>query len=182
MFVSISNKDSRLFSNKLWLYHYLIWELSSWLFISLRSGTILGMDVCGLRSPSFQSNSALYITIINNTSLQKLVMQGQEERLEKSYFHCSKNTWYLCCKKILQSPKYLIINVNRFSYVGNQLIKKTRSLVPLDLNFMLGSYAFSLQATLTIMDSLSILVIILFLSIVAREHFIAMATKLLYVI
>ena len=48
--------------------------------------------------------------------------------------------------KFWKSHKYLIINVN-YSYVDNQF-KNNRPLVPLDLNFMLGSYAFSLQATI----------------------------------
>ena len=43
-------------------------------------------DVCGLKSPSFQSNSDLYITIINNALLQELVVQGLEEILEKIMF------------------------------------------------------------------------------------------------
>ena len=44
--------------------------------------------------------------------------------------------------------KILIINVNRFSHVDNLFIKKYRPLVPLDLNFMLDSHSFSLQATI----------------------------------
>ena len=104
-------------------------------------------DVCGLRSPSFQPNSVLYITIINNASLHELVMQGLEEILEKSCFQCKRNTWHPCSQKLLQPPKYVVININRFSYVCNQFLKN-RSLAPLGLNFMLGSYAFSLQATL----------------------------------
>ena len=105
-------------------------------------------DVCGLRSQSLRSNSVLYISIINNASLQELVMQGLEERLEKSSFQCKRNTWHLCSKQFLQPPKYLVISVNRFSYVGGQFMKKNRSLVPLDSNFMLCSYEFSLQATI----------------------------------
>ena len=96
----------------LWFYHYLIWLLSFWLFIFLQSGTMpqiarcmwptwgpwvllapggphvgptnlaIRDDVWGVRSSSFQSSSILYTTIINNASLQELVMQGLEEKLE----------------------------------------------------------------------------------------------------
>ena len=41
-------------------------------------------DVCGVRSPSFQSSSASYITSMNNTSLQEQVIQGLEEGSEYS--------------------------------------------------------------------------------------------------
>ena len=120
--------------------------MSFWLFsLVLEQYTVC--DVCGLRSPSFQSNSVLYITNIDDTSLRELVMQELEGRLGKSCFKCKRNTRHLCFRQFLQPPKYLIVNVNRFSYVDNQFIKN-RSLVSLDLNFMLGSYAFRLQATI----------------------------------
>ena len=64
----------------------------------------------------------LYITIMNNTSLQDLVMQGLEERLQKSCFQCKRNTWHLYSKQSFQPPKYLIINVKRFSSIDNQFI------------------------------------------------------------
>ena len=37
-------------------------------------------DTYGVKSPSFQSSSVLYIIIVINGSLQELVMQGLEER------------------------------------------------------------------------------------------------------
>ena len=80
-------------------------------------------DVCAVRSPSFQSNNVLYITVMNDASLQELMMQGLDGRLETLCFQCKRNTWHLCSKQFLQPPKYLIIIVNRFSYVDNQVIK-----------------------------------------------------------
>ena len=94
-------------------------------------------DMCGVRSPFFQSNSVLYITIIDNASIQEPVMQGLGERLKKS-FQCKSNTRSACCKHNLLPAKYLIIDVNRFSCVNNQFITN-KYLVPLDPNFMLDS-------------------------------------------
>ena len=104
------------------------------------------MCVC-VRSPSFQSNTVLYITLINNASLLELVMQGLEEKLEKSCFQCKRNTWHKCSQHILHSPKYLIINIKPFSYAGNQFIRNIY-IAPLGLDFMLGTYTFSQQATI----------------------------------
>ena len=56
-------------------------------------------DACGLRSPSFESSTVLYIT------------QGMQQKLEKSCFRCKKNTWHVEPNYILQTPKYLIIVV-----------------------------------------------------------------------
>ena len=80
-------------------------------------------DVYGLRSPSFQSNSVLYITSIDDASLEELVMQELEGRLGKSCFKCKRNTRHLCSKQFLKPTKYLIINVIHYSYVDNQFIK-----------------------------------------------------------
>ena len=49
-------------------------------------------------------------------------------------------------KIFLQSPKYLIIIVNRFTYSNNR-ITKNKSYMPLDLYIKLGLYEFSLQAS-----------------------------------
>ena len=69
-------------------------------------------DVCGVRSLSIQSTSVLYSTTINDAFLKTLVMQGILERLEKSCFQCKTNTWHICSKHVLQTPKYFIIIVN----------------------------------------------------------------------
>ena len=85
----------------------------------------------------------------------------------------------MCSKYMLQLPKYCIIIVNRFRHCDKSFLKN-RCLVHPDLIFMIGSYQFSLQAT--IMDILCIVLIKLLLSTAARKHFIAIMTKLLYVI
>ena len=65
-----------------------------------------------------KSSIILHITIINDASFQEL--QGLNEIL---CFRCKRNTWYAHFKHTLQSPKYLIISVNRLSYIDNQFIK-----------------------------------------------------------
>ena len=54
------------------------------------------------------------------------------------------------CKNLIQTsfttPNDLIVTVNRFTYINNS-ITKNRSLIPLNLNTILGPYKFSLKAT-----------------------------------
>ena len=40
-------------------------------------------DACGLRSPSFQSSSVLYITPTCTSSMQELIKQGMKQKLKK---------------------------------------------------------------------------------------------------
>ena len=49
-------------------------------------------DVCGLRSPSFESNSVLYISPADTSSMQNLILQGLHQKLLKSCSRCNKNT------------------------------------------------------------------------------------------
>ena len=55
------------------------------------------------------------------------------------------DTWHIESKQILQTPKYLLIIVNRITYL-NSRITKNKSLMPLDLYIKLGPYKLSLQA------------------------------------
>ena len=80
-------------------------------------------DACGLRSPSFESSSVLYITPTYTCSMQGLIKPGMGQKLEKSCFRCKKNTWHVESNYILQPPKYLIIVFNRFRYINNNLPK-----------------------------------------------------------
>ena len=122
-----------------------------------------------------------WINIVDGVvSWQELVAQELEGAGGKSCFRCKRSTRYICSKHILQPPKYLIIIVNHLRYVSNQFIKN-RILVPLNLTFMIGSNKFSLQASIDHLE-FCIVVIVLLLSTVARKHFIAMTTKLPYVI
>ena len=52
-------------------------------------------DVCGLRSPSFESSSVLYISPTDTSSMQNLILQGLQQKLQKSCSRCNKNTWHV---------------------------------------------------------------------------------------
>ena len=41
-------------------------------------------DVCGLRSPSFESSSVLYISPTDASSMQNLILQGLQQKLQNS--------------------------------------------------------------------------------------------------
>ena len=61
-------------------------------------------DACGMRSPSFESSSVLYITPTYTSSMQELIMQGKQRKWRKSCFRCKKNTWHVESNCILQPP------------------------------------------------------------------------------
>ena len=99
---------------------------------------------CGLRSPSFESSSVLYITPTlylfhagidntgNATKIRKVLISMQE--------HVKSNY-------ILQPPKYLIIVVDQFRYINNNFTKD-RCSIPKDMTVVLGLHKFSLHATI----------------------------------
>ena len=66
-----------------------------------------------------------------------LIMQEWQQKLEKSCFRCKKNTWYVELKYVLQPPKDLIIMVNRFRYINNNVTKDKYS-TPMDMAIVLG--------------------------------------------
>ena len=103
-------------------------------------------DACGLRSPSFESSSVLYITPTCTSSMQELIKQGMGQKLEKSCFRCKKNTWHVESNHILQPPNYLIIVVTRFRYINN--FTKDICSIPMDMTVVLGLHKFSLQTTI----------------------------------
>ena len=104
-------------------------------------------DACGLRSPSFESSSVLYITPTCTFSMQELIKQGMGQKLEKSCFRCKKNTWHVEFNFIVQPPKYLIIVVNQFRYISSNFTKDRCSIL-MDMIVVLGLHKFSLQATI----------------------------------
>ena len=104
-------------------------------------------DVCGLRSPSFESSSVLYISPTDTPSMQNLILEGLQQKLQKSCSRCNKNTWHIESSYILQPPKYLLLFANRFRYLNNN-ITKDRCTIPLDTTVRLGPLKFNLQATL----------------------------------
>ena len=104
-------------------------------------------DAYGLRSPSFESSSGLYITPTCTSSMQELIKQGMGQKLEKYCFRCKENTWHVESNYILKPPKYLIIFVNRFRYINNNFTKD-RCSIPMDMTVVLGLHKFNLQATI----------------------------------
>ena len=109
--------------------------------------TYMCVVATSLRSPSIESSGVLYISPTHTSSMQELIMQGLQQKLEKSCFRCNKNTWHVESNHILQPPNYLIIVVNRFRYINNQLAKDKCS-IPMDMTVVLGYHKFSLQATI----------------------------------
>ena len=104
-------------------------------------------EVCGLRSPSFESSSVLHISPTDTPSMQNLILEGLQQKLQKSCSRCNKNTRHIESSYILQPPKYLLLFVNRFRYLNNNIIKD-RCPIPLDATVMLGPLKFNLQATI----------------------------------
>ena len=92
-------------------------------------------DVCGLRSPSFESSSVLYISPSDTSSMQK------------SCSPCNKNTWHVESSYILQPPKYLHLFANRFRYINND-VTKDRCPIPMDTTVRLDPLTFSIRATI----------------------------------
>ena len=89
----------------------------------------------------------IYISPTHTSSMQELIMQGLQQKLEKSCFRCNKNTWHVESNHILQPPNYLLIVVNRFRYINNQFAKDKCS-IPMDMTIVLGYHKFSLRATI----------------------------------
>ena len=78
--------------------------------------------------------------------MQNLVLQGLNQKLQKSCSRCNKNTWHVESSYILQPPKYLLLFVNRFRYINND-VNKGRCSIPMDTTVRLGPLKFSLRAS-----------------------------------
>ena len=104
-------------------------------------------DVCGLRSPSVESSSVLYISPTDTSSMQNFILQGLQQKLPKSCSRCHKNTWHVESSCMLQPPKYLLLFDNRFRYINNN-VTKDRCSTPMDKTVRLGPLKFSLRATI----------------------------------
>ena len=104
-------------------------------------------DVCGLRSPSFESSSVLYVSPTNTSSMQNLILEGLQQKWQKSCSRCNKNTRHVESSYILQPPKYMLLFVNRFKYINNN-VTHDRCPIPVDTTVRLGPLKFSLQATI----------------------------------
>ena len=103
--------------------------------------------MCGLRFPSFESSSVLYISTTDTSSMQNLILQGLQQKLQTSCSRCNKNTWHFESSYILQPLKYLLLFVNRFRYINNN-VAKDRCYIPMDTTVTLGPLKFSLRATI----------------------------------
>ena len=79
--------------------------------------------------------------------MQNLILEGLQQKLQKSCSRCNKNTRHIESSYILQPPKYLLLFVNRFRYLNNN-ITKDRCPIPLDTTVRLGPLKFDLQATI----------------------------------
>ena len=77
--------------------------------------------------------------------MQNLILQGLQQKLQKSCCRCNKNTWHVESSYMLQPPKYLLLFVNRFRYINNN-VTKDRCSIPMDTTVRLGSLTFSLRA------------------------------------
>ena len=83
-------------------------------------------------------------------SWSRAVMQEVQQTLQKSCFRCDKKISHIVhveSNYILQLPKYLIIIINRLSYINNNVTKDIRSM-PMDITIVFGPHKFSLQATI----------------------------------
>ena len=68
---------------------------------------------------------------------------------KKSCSRCNKNIWHVESSYILQPPKYLLLFVNRFRYIYNN-VTKDRCSIPMDTTVRLGALKFSLRATINL--------------------------------
>ena len=104
-------------------------------------------DVCGLGSPSFESSGVLFISPTDTSSMQNLILQWLLQKLQKSCSRCNKNTWHVESSYRSQPPKYLLLFVNRFRYIINN-VTKDRCSIYMDTTVRLGPLKFSLRATI----------------------------------
>ena len=79
--------------------------------------------------------------------MKNLILQGLRQKLQKFCSRCNKNTWHDESSYILQPPKYLLLFVNRFRYINNN-VTKDRCSIPLDTTVRLGPLKFSLRANI----------------------------------
>ena len=120
------------FSKIIVLYQYMYWYLQKKLYN------------CHIPHISFESSSVLHISPTDTPSMQNLILEGLQQKLQKSCSRCNKNTRHIESSYILQPPKYLLLFVNRFRYLNNNITKDR----PLDTTVMLGPLKFNLQATI----------------------------------
>ena len=89
----------------------------------------------------------LYISPTDTSSMQNLILASLQQKLQTSCSRCNMNTRHVESSYILQPPKYLLLFVNRFRYINNN-ITKDRCPIPMDATVRLGPLKFSLRATI----------------------------------
>ena len=96
--------------------------------------------------PHSSLSSVLNITSTYTSSMQELIMQEIQQKWHKCCFRCKKNTWHVESNFILQPPNYLIIIVNRFIYINNNVTKYMFS-ITMDMTIVFCLDKFSPKAT-----------------------------------
>ena len=119
----------------------------NWYLVFFCFGKIYCLRFMRTEVPSFESSSVLYISPTATSSMQNLILQGLQQKLQKSCSWCNKNTWYVESSYILQPHKYLVLFVNWFTYI-NDNITKDRCPIPIDTTVRLGPHKFNLRATI----------------------------------
>ena len=79
--------------------------------------------------------------------MQNLILQGLQQQLQKSRLDVIKTLGTSNPSYILQPPKYLLIFINRFWYINNN-VTKVRCSISMDATVRLGPLKFSLRATI----------------------------------
>ena len=97
--------------------------------------------------PPFESSSVLYVSPTDTSSMQNLILQGLQQKLQKSCSRCNKSTWHVESRYILQPPKNLLLFVNRFRYINNN-VTKDRCSIPMDTTIRLGPLKYSLRTAI----------------------------------
>ena len=88
----------------------------------------------------------VYMSPTDTSSMQNLILQGLQQKLQKSCSRCNKNPWHVETSYIMQPPKYPLLFVNRVRYIYNNATKD-RCSIPMDTTVRLGHLKFSLRAT-----------------------------------
>ena len=97
--------------------------------------------------PPHLSLVVLYISPTDTSSMQNLILQELQQKWQKFCSRCNKNTWRVKSNYILQPPKYLLLFVNRFRYI-NDNVTKDRWSIPTATTVWLGPLTFILRATI----------------------------------
>ena len=76
-----------------------------------------------MRSPSFEFSSVLYISPTDTSSMQNLILEGLQQKLQKSCSRCNKNTLHFESSYILQPPKYfsLLIDLDTLMIISPKI-------------------------------------------------------------